>query len=381
MHPILSRIRIRIADLWHHGYLKLRLHAHRIIHGTRFKSPKLYCETLVESLPTTLEFPDEFRKLWKNGRETYFTYFPGEASFKYCGDSPTQILNGRYIQLVDRTFLDTGKQAGHRFRDLESEIKASQPISATTVVVPWGLGSASYGDFIIQILPKLCRLIASVVPSAREQIYLCLPEFSHYPWARDYLHLVGIGEKNIHDGKTTVEVPIGGNILVGTGPSSACNIAHPDDLRLMRKTIAEHFPPPPDKPHRKIYISRKTGRSMENEAELVTGLEKRGFEIISLEGLTVREQIVLFREASFIAGPHGAGHANLMWSAPGATLLEVFHPSWMHPCYGILATAMGLKYYCLVGKNGLEPGGWTEKSRFGIFEGAEKSRFGISRIR
>lgn len=367
------KIRIRITDCLNLLNLKLKLNAHRLIFRTKFLSPELHCTLLAENLPTHLEIPGEFWKLWNNRREKHYALFPSEASFKYTCDSPIKILKGRYIQIAERTFLDAGKQAKFRFRELEEDFVSEGYLPAKTVVVPWGLGTASYGDFIIQVLPKLCRLITTIPAADREQIFLCLPEFSSFPWAREYLHMVGIGENQIHDGNHTVKVSEGGNIFVGTGPSAACHIAHPDDLLIMRELITPHFPETRSKPHRRIYISRRTGRAMQNEVELIPGLEERGFEILSLEGLSVREQIGLFREACFIVGPHGAGHANLMWSAPGTTLLEVFHPSWMHPCYGILASLMGLHYHCLVGESGLEPGEWSERSRYGIFENPEIS--------
>lgn len=107
---------------------------------------------------------------------------------------------------------------------------------------------------------------------------------------------------------------------------------------------------------------------MANEGELIDGLRMRDFEIVFLEEFSLIEQIRLFQEAHIIVGPHGAGHSNIMWSAPGTHLLKVFHPSWMHPCYALLSGMKKIHYHCLVGYSGMSRGRWTGISYFGIFE-------------
>jgi capsular polysaccharide biosynthesis protein len=201
-----------------------------------------------------------------------------------------------------------------------------------------------------------------------DKLAVLLPDFHLHPWAMEYLSLLGIRANQVLDGGNRIVIPPHGKLVLGTGPSSAHGIAHPTDIAQLIKLLAPVLPPPPAKPWRRLYISRKMGRMMANERDLVAGLLARNFELIRLEDLPLMEQIRLFQEASYIVGPHGAGHANIMWSAPGTRILEVFHPSWMHPCYALLAKMRGIGHHSLVGFSGSSKGTWTPRSRFGIFE-------------
>ena len=81
--------------------------------------------------------------------------------------------------------------------------------------------------------------------------------------------------------------------------------------------------------HEKIYISRKdsTHRKILNEIELITLLKKLNFQIITLSGMNMFDQINLFKRAKVIIGYHGAGFANLVFSSPKTKVIEI-HP---HP--------------------------------------------------
>jgi capsular polysaccharide biosynthesis protein len=117
---------------------------------------------------------------------------------------------------------------------------------------------------------------------------------------------------------------------------------------------------------KRIYISRKYGRIMSNEAELLPGLKDRGFEIVNLEEHSIAQQVKIFSQAEVITGPHGAGHANILWAKPGSCLFEVFHPAWKHPCYSILSSLIGASYHYMVSEGISYKGHWNSRSRAGI---------------
>jgi capsular polysaccharide biosynthesis protein len=279
------------------------------------------------------------------------------------------VLHGAsFLQCEPRKFVDFGNQSGKRWRLLEKPIPQKATIVSESLIIPWGLGGASYGDFLIQVLPKLARILCSMPASERVHSSLSLSSFPQHPWARFYLGLLGFPADQILDGSSPILVPKGGRVFAGSGPRSRHCIAHPDDINMLLGLLEPHLPPFSSAPWRKLYISRRTGRAMANENDLVPGLHERGFEVIQLENHTVEEQILMFRQAAVVVGPHGAGHANIMWSAPGTSLLEVFDPTWMHPCYALLAEMRGIHYHCLAGFSGLERGSWSSRSRYGIFE-------------
>jgi len=100
----------------------------------------------------------------------------------------------------------------------------------------------------------------------------------------------------------------------------------------------------------RLYISRKqaSGRSINNESELILELEKRGFRTIELEGLSVAQQARLFNGASVILSPHGAGLSNIVFCEPSTTVIELFD-SHIAPCFWISSEMTSLRHaihYC-----------------------------------
>jgi hypothetical protein len=95
-----------------------------------------------------------------------------------------------------------------------------------------------------------------------------------------------------------------------------------------------------------IYISRRHAQTRQvlNEEELLDGLRSRGIQIVCLEHMTFEESILLFRQASFILGPHGAGFSFSAFSDPGSFLLEINDPGSSQSHFSTLAGECGLKY-------------------------------------
>ena len=106
-------------------------------------------------------------------------------------------------------------------------------------------------------------------------------------------------------------------------------------------------------PGRRIYVTRGRephNRIVTNEAEIVEALGGRGFTVIDPGELPLAEQIRAFAEAEWIVAPHGAALANLAFSSPGASVVELFAPDYVQGCYWKLADCVpGLGYRYLVG--------------------------------
>lgn len=89
-------------------------------------------------------------------------------------------------------------------------------------------------------------------------------------------------------------------------------------------------------------------RPVLNEDALATRLRARGFAPVSLEQLSLTEQIACFRDARVVVGAHGAGLANLLFSEHVA-LLELFSAQYLRPdCYFTLCRQAGFPYECLI---------------------------------
>jgi capsular polysaccharide biosynthesis protein len=106
----------------------------------------------------------------------------------------------------------------------------------------------------------------------------------------------------------------------------------------------------PGRPAR-FYIVRRDSpkRSLLNEEAVAGVVRGYGFEPVVLTGLPLAEQAALFARATHLVAPHGAGLANLMFSRPGSTLLELHMGDYLNWSFRYLAALRGVRYGCLVG--------------------------------
>jgi hypothetical protein len=134
--------------------------------------------------------------------------------------------------------------------------------------------------------------------------------------------------------------------------------------RMAARAVAPDGTPSPPA----IYISRadSTMRPMRNETELIAALARFGVVSVVLSRLTLDAQIVLFRNARLIIGPHGAGLANVVFAAPGTVLYELFPSSYVNPCVNRLAQMHELHYWCDVHMAESRPGLWYHHTPWSV---------------
>ncbi len=101
----------------------------------------------------------------------------------------------------------------------------------------------------------------------------------------------------------------------------------PEWLRFLSSIPLKRKKP---KPHRKIFLTRKDAenRNITNQRELLMAL--KGFEPITLESLSIAEQVKTFAEATHIVAPHGAGLVNCLWCRPGTKVYELTHEAFSY---------------------------------------------------
>ncbi|MDJ1504102.1 glycosyltransferase family 61 protein [Xanthocytophaga agilis] len=102
----------------------------------------------------------------------------------------------------------------------------------------------------------------------------------------------------------------------------------------------------PQKTTKKIFISREKAkyRRAINEAEVFEFFEQLSYEKTYLEDLTLKDQIQLFTNASKIAGIHGAGFSNLLYSSQATLLTDIIHQEHQQDAFYNLADAMNVDY-------------------------------------
>lgn len=97
---------------------------------------------------------------------------------------------------------------------------------------------------------------------------------------------------------------------------------------------------------RNIFIKRGKGSRRFNVREeyYVDLYTKKGYEIFSLQDLSLQDQINLFYNAKKIVGFHGAGLTNIVWSRFKVDLTELFSPDHFNSCYSSLCASLNHNY-------------------------------------
>ncbi|MGJ5673896.1 MAG: glycosyltransferase family 61 protein [Nostochopsis sp.] len=107
----------------------------------------------------------------------------------------------------------------------------------------------------------------------------------------------------------------------------------------------------------RLYFNRTqvVHRRVENESEVIEFLSRLGFRNLSLETLSVAEQIELMAMAEVVVAPHGAGLSNIVFCQPGTKVIELLSPKAVNFMYWSLSNQVDLDYYYLLGEGEIPP--------------------------
>jgi capsular polysaccharide biosynthesis protein len=87
---------------------------------------------------------------------------------------------------------------------------------------------------------------------------------------------------------------------------------------------------------------------MTNEAEVLEFFEKAGWTIVDLVNMPFAEQIAWFAGAEAIAGIHGSGMNNTLWSPRGCKIIELFSDQYIAGDAEWTAQCTGAEYHSLI---------------------------------
>ncbi|HMR82963.1 MAG TPA: glycosyltransferase family 61 protein [Niabella sp.] len=197
-----------------------------------------------------------------------------------------------------------------------------------------------YYDFVLMVAAKLSRIKDALSDEDLRDITITYHSFGgHYE--KQYLKLLGFDPGCYIDSRTyklSAEKVIFGDC--GTWKPNVNEILSLKRNIESRLNISDSTPCAGNR----IYISRKGRREIENEGELIELLKEFDFIIIEDRERSVEEQINIYRNASFIIGPHGASFANIIWCKPRTYLYELFSKSWAPDYFLYLATINNMQY-------------------------------------
>jgi len=209
------------------------------------------------------------------------------------------------------------------------------------VAILSGLSNGVYFHWMLDLLPRIELLHQAGMTPDSVDYYLV---DATYPFQRETLERLGIP---LHKTLSPAQVPHleARSLLLPSFPASISWMPEWTCDFLQRSFLPADCPP--SRPHRRLYISRARAsvRRLINEDQVVQALLPWGFERVYLETLSVQEQATLFAEAEAVVALHGSGLTNLVFCQPGTTVIELFSPEYVYPCYWLLANWRQLRYY------------------------------------
>jgi hypothetical protein len=114
-------------------------------------------------------------------------------------------------------------------------------------------------------------------------------------------------------------------------------------LKNFRRRIAALYATAQTGHGRRLLVARRgPTRTIQNLDQVQDCLSKYGFETVYVEGMSMRDQILLFQSAAFIVAAHGAALSNLLWCAPGTKVLEFMPTAEMRPFFWLISQKLDL---------------------------------------
>lgn len=115
-------------------------------------------------------------------------------------------------------------------------------------------------------------------------------------------------------------------------------------LKSFQRRVAALYPDITNsRPRRRLLVARNgLTRTIHNLEQVQDCLSKYDFETVYLEGMSMKDQILLFQSAEFIIGAHGAGLANLLFCEPGTKVIELMPSVEMRPFFWLISQKLGL---------------------------------------
>ena len=241
-----------------------------------------------------------------------------------------------------------GKQHS-RYRVSDEEAKelpwnSYTPLAGITVLFALSAGAHCYYHWMLDILPKLGVLEKAGIKLG--EIDNLLVRQADRAFQKDTLMHFGF------DGNRIVETKDNNRLLcekviivdIQNGINMKMN-------RFLPAWLKHSYPAPAEASAEriKLYVSRPKGvrRGVANEDELLPILERYGYTVSAMEGLSVSEQAALMAKADVLVSPHGGALSNMVFCKPGIDVIELYGRH-VYPYYNGLAQLCGHNYHAIL---------------------------------
>ena len=208
----------------------------------------------------------------------------------------------------------------------EPLIGARRSLEGPVVMLP----ADGYFHWLLEVLPAALHALEQE-PQATVLLPQTCPRY-----VDELIEILGL--TNIYRSDEPVRVER--LVLAARDPFSGFTMR--EDIDVLRRTVPPHLGRSNDEA---IYVSRSLDpRRPANEADVERKLAKQGFRVVISQSRTLGDQIELFAGARVVAGPHGAGLANIAWSFELDWLGEISFAAHFNDCYARLGALCGARY-------------------------------------
>lgn len=210
-----------------------------------------------------------------------------------------------------------------------------------------GTFARTFYHWMHDVLLQFYRLLERMPPSVKFILPAPLA-----PWQHETLAALGVSVERVVE-HTEQDDFILENLWF-VPPVAYTSFDEPQSLEWLSSRLKDGFSIPmyEKKQGRRIFVSRQDAsyRKVTNEAEIASIAERAGFQVVLLERMSIREQLLLFSEAESIVAPHGAGLVHQFMMRRGGRVLELFPRGKLRRHYWSMAYACGHQYYALLGE-------------------------------
>jgi capsular polysaccharide biosynthesis protein len=201
--------------------------------------------------------------------------------------------------------------------------------------------SANYFHWMTDCLP---RLWLGLQEGKSDKVIL-MESFKNLPYVTQSLDLLEIQAVYFKSGENLWVK----NLVLTGRTSNFANfnlpLTHLTREKLAVKSASAAF--------RKIYVSRNLAskRKVHNELEVELLVRRKGYEIIFMEKMSLKEQLNLMSETKIMVSLHGAALTNMLFMQGGQTVVELRNQNDdITNCYFNLASALGIRYFYTLNK-------------------------------
>lgn len=196
----------------------------------------------------------------------------------------------------------------------------------------------AYGHWLIDALPRLAVLkefpaeTRILVPGHKAQYQV------------ESLEMLGLSNRC----RWTEEMQIEVEDYFFTSPPSMIACYSPYTVEAVRTMLLPLRDSRKTAPKRFFVRRSGTTRNITNEAEVLEFFEKAGWTIVDFVDMPFAEQIAWFAGAEAIAGIHGSGMTNSLWSPRGCKIIEMFSDQYIAGDAEWIAQCTGAEYHSLI---------------------------------